>query len=126
MNELGFQVNSAQLLPQTKLPLRQRQMIQQDFQQHFQVAVSTNEKLTISKHAQLRISQRNIEIAPKTWDKIADKANEAKKMGVTESLIIIDNAALIVSTKTTRSSRSWTGMKQHHKSSRTSMEPNFR
>ncbi|MFE4140950.1 TIGR02530 family flagellar biosynthesis protein [Peribacillus sp. YIM B13472] len=99
MNELGFQVNSAQLLPQTKLPLRQRQMIQQDFQQHFQVAVSTNEKLTISKHAQLRISQRNIEIAPKTWDKIADKANEAKKMGVTESLIIIDNAALIVSTK---------------------------
>ncbi|WHX92820.1 TIGR02530 family flagellar biosynthesis protein [Peribacillus simplex] len=99
MNELCFQVNSAQLLPQTKLPLRQRQMIQQDFQQHFQVAVSTNEKLTISKHAQLRISQRNIEIAPKTWDKIADKANEAKKMGVTESLIIIDNAALIVSTK---------------------------
>ncbi|WHY99165.1 TIGR02530 family flagellar biosynthesis protein [Peribacillus simplex] len=45
------------------------------------------------------MSQRNIEIAPKTWDKIADKANEAKKMGVTESLIIIDNAALIVSTK---------------------------
>ncbi|WHY99164.1 hypothetical protein [Peribacillus simplex] len=47
MNELGFQANSAQLLPQTKLPLRQRQRIQQDFQQHFQAAVSTNEKLTL-------------------------------------------------------------------------------
>ncbi|MFE4810923.1 hypothetical protein ACFQ9Y_07165 [Peribacillus simplex] len=43
--------------------------------------------------------QRNIEIAPKTWDKIADKANEAKKMGVIESLIINVNAALIVNTK---------------------------
>lgn len=45
------------------------------------------------------MSQRNIEITPQTWDKIADKANEAKRMGVIESLIITDNAALIVSTK---------------------------
>ncbi|MFE3974329.1 MULTISPECIES: hypothetical protein [unclassified Peribacillus] len=34
-----------------------------------------------------------------TWKQITDKANEAKKMGVTESLIITNNAALIVSTK---------------------------
>lgn len=74
-------------------------MIQSDFRQHFQVAVSTNEKLSISQHAQLRMSQRNLEIAPKTWNKIADKANEPKKMGLTEFLIIIDNEALIVSTK---------------------------
>ncbi|MFJ8068740.1 TIGR02530 family flagellar biosynthesis protein [Peribacillus sp. NPDC096447] len=66
---------------------------------HFQAAVSTNEKMTISKHAQFRMSQRSIEIASQTWDKIALKANEAKKMGVTESLIITENAALIVSTK---------------------------
>ncbi|MBO0996876.1 flagellar protein [Bacillus sp. SD075] len=99
MNQLGFQANSAQLMSQTKLHMRQRQMIQQGFQQHFQTAVSINEKLTISKHTQLRMSQRNIEIGPQTWGKIADKTNEAKKMGVTESLIIIDNAALIVSTK---------------------------
>ncbi|MFJ7929448.1 hypothetical protein [Peribacillus sp. NPDC096448] len=44
------------------------------------------------------MSHRNIDIAPQTWGKIAHKANEAKKMGVTESLIITDNAALIVST----------------------------
>lgn len=50
MNKLGFQANSAQLMPQTILSLRQRQMIQQGFQQHLQAAVSTNEKLTISKH----------------------------------------------------------------------------
>ncbi|MFI8492063.1 MULTISPECIES: TIGR02530 family flagellar biosynthesis protein [Peribacillus] len=100
MDKLGFQANSAQMIPQTKTtPLRQRQMIQQGFQQHFQEAISTNEKLTISKHAQMRMDQRKIVIEQQTWDKIADKANEAKKMGVTESLIIIDNAALVISTK---------------------------
>lgn len=87
------------MIPLTKTPLRQRQMIQQGFQQHFQEAISTNEKLTISKHAQMRMDQRKIVIEQQTWDKIADKANEAKKMGVTESLIIIDNAALVISTK---------------------------
>ncbi|MGW6297815.1 TIGR02530 family flagellar biosynthesis protein [Peribacillus butanolivorans] len=99
MDKLGFQANSAQMTPLTKTPLRQRQMIQQGFQQHFQEAISTNEKLTISKHAQMRMDQRKIVIEQQTWDKIADKANEAKKMGVTESLIIIDNAALVISTK---------------------------
>ncbi|KON68492.1 hypothetical protein AKG34_06455 [Peribacillus butanolivorans] len=99
MDKLGFQANSAQMIPLTKTPLRQRQMIQQGFQQHFQEAISTNEKLTISKHAQMRMEQRKIVIEQQTWDKIADKANEAKKMGVTESLIIIDNAALVISTK---------------------------
>ncbi|MFD6438712.1 TIGR02530 family flagellar biosynthesis protein [Peribacillus sp. NPDC060186] len=99
MDKLGFQANSTQMIPLTKTPLRQRQMVQQGFKQHFQEAISTNEKLTISKHAQMRMDQRKIVIEQQTWDKIADKANEAKKMGVTESLIIIDNAALVISTK---------------------------
>ena len=99
MDKLGFQANSAQMIPLTKTPLRQGQMVQQGFKQHFQEAISTNEKLTISKHAQMRMDQRKIVIEQQTWDKIADKANEAKKMGVTESLIIIDNAALVISTK---------------------------
>lgn len=45
------------------------------------------------------MSQRNIDIAPQTWDKIAHKANGSKKMGVTEALFITANGALIVSTE---------------------------
>ncbi|MGE7903684.1 hypothetical protein ACQKNS_04705 [Peribacillus sp. NPDC094092] len=81
MNGLGLQANFAQLFSHTKLPLRQRQKVQQDFQHHFQVAVSANEKLTISKHVLLRMSQRNMEMAPQTCDKITDKAKEAKRWG---------------------------------------------
>jgi flagellar operon protein len=84
-------------MPQRKLPLSQRRMIQQGFQQHFQAAVFTNQKLTISKHAQFRMSQRRNSVI--NLGQIAFKANEAKKMGVNESLIITKNAALIVSTK---------------------------
>lgn len=99
MNKIGLQANSAQAIPLMSTHMRQRQTVQQGFQQHFQTAVTAVEKLTISKHAKIRMDQRKIEINPQTWERIADKANEAKKMGVTESLIIIDNAALVVSTK---------------------------
>ena len=99
MNKLGLQTNSAQAIPLMSTHMRQRKTVQQGFQHHFQTAVTTVEKLTISKHAKMRMDQRKIEINPQTWDRIADKANEAKKMGVTESLIITDNAALVVSTK---------------------------
>ena len=64
MNKLGFQANPAQMLSQPKLPLRQRQIIPQGFQHHFLAAVSPIEKLTISKHAQMRMNERNIQIAP--------------------------------------------------------------
>ncbi|WP_260398935.1 hypothetical protein [Peribacillus simplex] len=73
MSKLDFQANSAQMMAQTKLLLRQGQMIQQGFQQHFQSAVSTNEKLTISKQAQMRINERNIAIPPQTWNQIRQK-----------------------------------------------------
>ncbi|WP_285766600.1 TIGR02530 family flagellar biosynthesis protein [Peribacillus sp. SI8-4] len=99
MNKLGLQSNPAQILAQSKVSLRQKQIIQQGFQHHFQAAVSPIERLTISKHAQMRMDERNIQIAPQTWGEIEAKAYEAKKMGVTESLVITDNAALIISTK---------------------------
>ena len=72
----------------------------QGFNEHIQQAVqSTDGKLTISKHAQLRMNQRNIDIDSTTWSKIESQVQQAKKMGVTESLVLTENEALIVSTK---------------------------
>ena len=67
---------------------------------HFQTAVHVHSnKLTISKHAQMRLDQRNIQIEETTWTRIEAKVQEAKKMGITDSLVVLDNAALVVSTK---------------------------
>lgn len=55
--------------------------------------------IQISKHAKVRMEQRGISISPQTWEKIGEKMNEAKTKGVGDSLVILNDAALIVSAK---------------------------
>lgn len=55
--------------------------------------------LKISKHAEKRLNERNIKIDQELWHKIEQKVNEAKGKGVSDSLVITDQAALIVSAK---------------------------
>ncbi len=57
------------------------------------------EGLTISKHAKERLEQRGIRINASKWEQISEKVMEAKKMGVNDSLVLLENAALIVSAK---------------------------
>lgn len=75
-----------------------RPMSGTSFSKHLQEAIQP-EKLTLSKHAKERISQRGIEIDEVQWGQIEEKVNEAKKMGVRDSLVLLQDAALIVSAK---------------------------
>lgn len=63
------------------------------------VLKSENEGLTVSKHAQVRLEQRGIDIGETRWKQIGEKVTEAKNMGVKESLVLLEDAALIVSAK---------------------------
>ena len=69
------------------------------FSLHLQQVIDTNNTLTISKHAKERLQQRGIHISDSRWENIQIKVNEAKKMGVRDSLVLLDNAALIISAK---------------------------
>ncbi|MEH6942171.1 TIGR02530 family flagellar biosynthesis protein [Bacillus sp. JJ722] len=60
---------------------------------------NSSNSLSISKHAQTRMQQRNIEIHPEMWAKVEKRISEAKKLGVKDSLVLLNNAALIVSAK---------------------------
>jgi flagellar operon protein len=62
-------------------------------------AVRDVSPLQISKHAKIRMEQRGILIPAETWEKIGEKVKEAKNKGVRESLVILKNAALIVSAR---------------------------
>lgn len=53
----------------------------------------------ISKHAEQRLIERNIQIDDKQWKIIGEKMNEAKEKGVKDSLVVMDKAALLVSTE---------------------------
>ncbi|MFZ3587917.1 TIGR02530 family flagellar biosynthesis protein [Bacillus sp. DJP31] len=55
--------------------------------------------LKISKHAQQRLAERKIEIAEDSWTKLQEKMIEAKDKGIIDSLVVMDQAALIVNTK---------------------------
>lgn len=56
-------------------------------------------QLKISKHAEQRLIERDIHINEQQWSKIAAKMTEAKAKGITDSLVITNDAALLVSTK---------------------------
>ena len=71
----------------------------QTFSQFLEKAVAHVNPLTISKHAEKRMEQRKISIEPQEWEQIGIKVNEARQKGVKESLVLLKNAALIVSAK---------------------------
>ena len=70
----------------------------QSFLEHLNNAVQPAE-LKISKHASERLAERNIHISDAEWAHVNEKVNEAKLKGIKESLVLMDQAALIVSAK---------------------------
>ncbi len=69
------------------------------FATHFQNALQQESKLIVSKHANERLQQRGIHIDEAHWKQISDKVREARKKGVNESLVLLKEAALIISAK---------------------------
>ncbi|MDT8859021.1 flagellar protein [Alkalihalobacillus sp. MEB130] len=61
--------------------------------------MSRTTELKVSKHAQQRMDVRGIEIPEEKWLTIQEKVKEAKQKGVTDSLVITDDATLVVSAK---------------------------
>ncbi|WOV86115.1 TIGR02530 family flagellar biosynthesis protein [Sporosarcina oncorhynchi] len=79
-------------------PHKPVQRPQQSFLEQLNKAIQPQE-LKISKHATDRLKERNIHISEVEWAHISDKVNEAKMKGIKESLVLMDQAALIVSAK---------------------------
>ncbi len=55
--------------------------------------------LKFSKHAQERLSDRNINLSASQLDRLSDGMERAEKKGINDSLVMIDNLAFIVNTK---------------------------
>ncbi|MEY9975993.1 flagellar operon protein [Lysinibacillus sp. RC79] len=71
---------------------------QQSFKAHLQEATNQQE-LKVSKHAHERIMERKIAISEQEWQVVSDKVFEAHSKGVKQPLVLMDQAALIVSAK---------------------------
>ncbi len=70
----------------------------QNFKDIINEKLKSNE-VTFSKHANERIEERNIDIGEDVTQKLNEAAEQAKSKGLNNVLVMIDNAAFILSTK---------------------------
>ena len=58
-----------------------------------------NENIRFSKHASVRLSDRNIELTDSQIDRLNAGTQQAGKKGINESLVLVDQLAFIVNVK---------------------------
>jgi len=63
-------------------------------QQQFQ-----NEEIKFSRHAELRLQSRNINLTQAQKDKMKEAVNRAQSKGVKDSLVLMDNLAFVVNVR---------------------------
>ncbi|MFS0688094.1 TIGR02530 family flagellar biosynthesis protein [Sporosarcina sp. 179-K 8C2 HS] len=98
MNKLNIHHVPSQPLIRHGQTLKTPPKPKQSFIEQLNKAIQPQE-LKISKHANDRLKERNIHISETEWAHITDKVNEAKVKGIKESLVLMDQAALIISAK---------------------------
>jgi len=62
-------------------------------------AAVLQDRLKVSGHAQTRLQSRNIDLSQDQWDRVVGGVDQAAAKGSKESLVMVDNAALVVSVK---------------------------
>lgn len=66
------------------------------FQDIFSKHLIDNEKIKFSKHANERLASRNIELSQEQMNRLEDGITKAMNKGVKDSLMLVDNLALVV------------------------------
>jgi flagellar operon protein len=58
-----------------------------------------SDRLKVSGHAQTRLASRNIELGKEEWDRVLGGVDKAAQKGAKESLVMLDDIALVVSVR---------------------------
>ncbi len=66
------------------------------FEQILERTANQNNELTFSKHAQLRMTQRSMELSPVEMEKLKGAVKKAEAKGVNDTLVLMDKMAFIV------------------------------
>jgi flagellar operon protein len=94
---MGIEINP---LPKQAMLPSSRQTQKSKPMQAFQTILDQKKSsLTLTKHAEARMVERNIVMNETKWQSIAAQVEKAKAKGITDSLVLTDEAALVVSAK---------------------------
>lgn len=69
------------------------------FERILQDKLQQNLELKVSKHAEMRLKSRNINLSKAQMEKISQAVSKAEQKGVKDSLLLVDDIALVVNIK---------------------------
>ncbi len=69
------------------------------FKDVLQNKMNSTQELKFSKHAEMRLQTRNIQLSQAQKEKISSAVDRAQEKGVKDSLVLLDDIALVVSVK---------------------------
>ncbi len=98
-------VDMNQMIQKTQLNQNQQNKIKnqrpqgQSFQDVLSKVKSSSEEVKLSKHAKIRLEQRNISLTEADMKKIDEAINKADKKGIKDALILMDNKAFVANVK---------------------------
>jgi flagellar operon protein len=90
-NQVG-KVQGAQATPVRQSP----QATRESFGKILQEKLEEGSGLRFSKHAEIRMRARNIKLSQQQKEKISEAVKKAEVKGVKDSLVLIDDVALVV------------------------------
>ncbi|WP_034331987.1 TIGR02530 family flagellar biosynthesis protein [Bacillus sp. J37] len=91
---MSFKINNLTLF-QSMQQMQKSIPKQSQFKEYLSNEIN-DKQLKISKHANERLNQRHITISEADWSLIENKIYEASQMGVKDSLVLVNEAALII------------------------------
>jgi flagellar operon protein len=78
---------------------QERQESQSSFKEILNNTVEATSELQFSKHATQRLKLRDINLSDSQLTRIENGITKAKQKGIKDSLVLVDNIALVVNTK---------------------------
>ena len=94
--------NSIQRINGNRQPVNVQKPVnntQSGFESVLQKTIGKGQELKFSKHAELRLQERNINLTQTQKDKMQDAVSRAESKGVKDSLVLMDNLAFVVNVK---------------------------
>lgn len=101
VNKLDNKIQAHHLhqLPRPRVISKKHELPLTSFKTLLNAEIHDKLELKISKHAEKRLQDRGILINDQQWSEISVKIQEAKAKGVNDSLVVLKDAALVVSAK---------------------------
>ena len=94
--------NSIQRINGNRQPVNVQKPVnstQSGFESVLHETIVKGQELKFSKHAELRLQERNINLTQAQKDKMQDAVSRAESKGVKDSLVLMDNLAFVVNVR---------------------------